>query len=307
LLEIWKNLTLELAILSPDEFRNRIIPMALHPFNPDDHPNPEIKTLISSAWQSLADAPVFQTILKNLVSENRDIRFKSISELAGYGAFAIWICLYGLNSQSWHLRRNLATVMGQIVDVRQTNLLREPLRDHDWHVRLEIVKALAERTDEIKELIKLNPDHPIIKIVIMALRDGNRSIRSEAYKPIENLQLVTAFRSLAELFQRLAAVNSDSDIEERVKIIRLCGVLASFSCTASASIIEFLSEVGSQPEGLITPNWMIPIKKAVVEALSSLDYPLAVEKLTMLATQKPFKRGVVGREARAALQRLEKK
>jgi hypothetical protein len=50
---------------------------------------------------------------------------------------------------------------------------------------------------------------------------------------------------------------------------------------------------------------MIPIKKGAVQALENIPHDSAREWIQKLATQKPHKRGIVGREARAALQRMK--
>ena len=307
LIDIWQFAASQLIQTDSEAFRTLVVPMTLDPFNPDNFQDPDVRDHVVKAWMSFAEAPVFQTIYKNLIVENRDVRFKTIHQLSEYGAFAIWICLAGLNSPNWHLRRNLATVMGQVVDLKQTNLLREPLRDHDWHVRLEIIKALVDRSDEIRDILLHETNHPIIKVFSMALHDGNKSIRQEMYRSIEKLKLSQVFKSLRELYGRLATVNADTDLEERVRILKLSALLSDNPEAPLDAILEFIIEVATMREGIITPNWMIPIKKGAVEALLSMNYPKAHEWLSILASQKPYKRGVVGREARSALQKLSKK
>ncbi len=305
LIRIWQDSAHSLLVTSPNEFRQKVSPMAGFPLNPEDFEDFEIREMLTRAWKSFAQAPVFQDIFKNLVANDRETRFKTIKELSRFNTFAIWICLSGLNTQNWYLRRNLATVLSQVVDFDNTNLLRDPLRDPDWHVRFEIISGLANRLIESPEVIAQNADLPVIRIFSMALRDGNRSIRTETYRVIENLKLLSTLRGLKELYQRLATVNSDLDLDERTRLIRLFAHLAQAPKAPVEEIIENIAEIAAQKEGIITPNWMVPIKKAAVDALAMIAHPKARKWLESLANDKPHKRGVVGREARAALTKLD--
>ncbi|MBN1552355.1 HEAT repeat domain-containing protein, partial [bacterium] len=304
LVQIWKDAAYALLIRHPTVFKEQVVPMAETPLNPEDYSVPELRDLLADAWQTFSEAPLFQDIFRNLVAEDRDIRFRTIKELAEYGAFAVWVCLGAMNSQNWHLRRNLATVLGKVTDLKHINLLRGALRDHDWHVRWEIIHALAERGEEIESEIQNNPDHPIARIFCMALRDGNKSIRQVALKAIEQYKLLTAVRSLQDLYGRLAAVNADADLDERVEIMKLLAKLTEIPGAPVDNIIAFISGIASQKEGLITPNWMVPIKKGAVEALAAIESPKSREWIKTLGTQRPHKRGVVGRIARSAMQKL---
>ena len=303
LIQVWQEAAYQLVLANDAEFQRRIVPMAIHPMNPEDYDSMEMQNLITDAWKSFATVQRFQELFRRLVTDDREERFKAIEELSRYGAFAIWICLGGFNSQNWHLRRNLATVVGRVVDLRQTNLLKEILRDHDWHVRYEIISALVSRSDEMEEELKNNPDHFIIKIFCIALRDGNKTIRNEVFIPIRKYNILPALKSLKDLYNRLAAVNSDNDIEERCKIIEILVHLADPLSAPMEDIIEFITEIAAQKEGLITPNWMIPIKKAAVKGLAAIDHPHAHKALKKLATETPLKRAFVRRLARAALQK----
>lgn len=301
LIRIWQDAAHALLVSSPIEFRQTVTPLANMPLNPEDFGDFEIREMLTKAWKSFAQAPIFQDVFKNLVVSDRDTRFKTIKELSRYNAFAVWICLAGLNTQNWYLRRNLATVLSQVVDFDKTNLLRDPLRDPDWHVRFEIISGLANRLIENPGKIPENPDLPIHRIFNMALRDGNRSIRYETYRVIEQLKMLSSLRSLKELYLRLATVNSDLDLEERTRLIRLFALLTQAPNAPFSEIIQTIAEIATQKEGIITPGWMIPLKRAAVEGLAMIQHPDARKWLETLANEKPYKRGVVGREARAAL------
>ncbi len=301
LVSTWRESAGALLSRDPDEFHRKLAPMAEEEMNPENFDEPILHRQVMDAWKSFADRPYFQDIFNNIVDSNRELRFKTIERLSAFGPVAVLICMGGLDSQNWYLRRNLATVIGQVIDLNQTNILREPLKDPDWHVRLEIISALAKRVEEVADKLREIPNHPLTKILSMALRDGNKQIRNEACKPIEELKLLHALRSLKELYWRLAAVNADADLDERIQIMKLTAELASAEDAPVEDIVEFLGKIGGQKEGLLTPNWMIPIKKGSVQALASIEHPFAQEWLSTLAYEKPHKRGVVGREARSIL------
>jgi hypothetical protein len=305
LIEVWRDAALSLFEKDIKVFRRHVVQSVTYPLNPGDYSNPVKKKAISDAWKSFSDLKLFQETFKVMIGDDREVRFKTMRRLSRYGTFAVWVCLGALNSQNWHLRRNLATVLGMAVDLNHTAPLLEPLRDHDWRVRLEIINALAERLSEIKEMIQEDQEHPVVKIICTSLRDGNPNIRQAAYRPIETYKLQPAVKSLKNLYDRLSAVNADNDVEERSQIIRLLAKLASGPRANVENIIELIAEIASQKEGLITPNWMIPLKKAAAESLASIRHPLSVEWLEKLATTKPHKRGVIGREARFYLREIE--
>ncbi len=300
-IDLWCKMSKAILNFSVKIFRQQIVPLSEYPLSPETIDDKEVATALADAWKSFSETAVFQDIFKKLTDNDRDTRFKTIKELSRYGAFAAWVCLGGLNSQNWHLRRNLATVLGKVTDLTHIHILKEPLRDHDWHVRLEILSALAERTSEIADKIKSDPNHPIVRIFSMALRDGNPTIRKVAYQPIEEYKLLPALRSLKDIYARLAAVNSDADLDERVRIIHLMAHLATAPDAPVLQIIDYISRIAAQKEGIITPQWMLPIKKAAVNALAKIDHPKAREWLETLATKRPYKRGVAGKYARAVL------
>lgn len=306
LIAIWREASFSLIKKDPQTFRRKVINMVQYPLNPGDFRDSRKQKLVEDAWKSFAEATIFQETFKLMIGDDRDVRFRTMRRLSRYGTFATWVCLGALNNQNWHLRRNLAKVMGMAADLDYASPLLEPLRDQDWRVRLEMIGALAERIPEIENTLKKNADHPVVKILCTALRDGNPKIRQAAYNPIREYNLQAAVKSLKNLYDRLAAVNSDSDIEERVQIIGLLADLASSPDADKKSIVELIAEIAAQKEGLITPHRMIPLKKAAAEALASISHPSALEWLEILASEKPHKRGIIGREARFYLRELKR-
>jgi hypothetical protein len=304
-LELWQRFAHALLNQDINIFRTQVVPMAEKILAPDQFDENGLQDRIADAWKSFADTDYFQTIFKRLVSPDREIRFETVAHLTGYGDFAVWLGLGGLNDQNWHLRRNLATVIGRVAPLDKPVFLKQVLRDRDWHVRLEVISALRRRIEEFSGEIKNRKNHPLGKIISLALLDGRKEIREETYAIFESIAPPDAVRALINAYRRLASVSDDYEVEERARICLLLSQIGTIHTEHLPDIVLFVSEVATQKEGLLTPQWMIPLKKAAVECLENIDSKESRDWLQKLARNKPYKRGVVGREARAAIKRLE--
>ncbi len=298
---IWREAAYSLLLCSPDEFKKQIAPLSQGKLNPERFENRQIQNMLNASWKSFAETSYFQDMYRNLVDNDREVRFRTIKSLSEFGPFVSWICLRGLDNQNWYLRRNLATVLGETISLNQTDILRTPLKDPDYHVRLAIITALHNRIADVSAVLKQNPIHPLLKIIFMALRDGNPMIRQQTYKIISTLKLTAAVRSLKELYQRLSMVNTENEINERIQILKILSELGNAPDAPVDEIVSFIAEVAAMKEGLITPNWMPAIKKASVQALSDIHHPSSRTWLNTLANEKPYKRSLAGKEARALL------
>ncbi len=303
-IDLWQQIAL--AILQQDFniFRTRVAPLAENELAPDRFDENGLQDRIAEAWKSFADADYFQTIFKRLTNPDRDTRFNAIDHLAKHGSFAVWLSLGGLGHHDWQLRRNLATVIGRVASLDKPVFLKQVLRDRDWHVRFEVISALRRRIEEVADQIRKQKDHPLGKIITLALLDGRKEIREETYAVFESITPPDAVRGLINAYERLNAVSDDYEIAERSRILSLLALIGKSNPNFLPEIIQFVTGIASQKEGLLTPQWMIPLKKAAVECLEHIDTPESYQWIETLARQRPYKRGVVGREARAALKRI---
>ncbi len=304
-LELWQRYAHALLNQDANAFRKTVVPLVENIMAPDRFDENGLQENMAEAWKSFSDTEHFQTIFKRLVSPDREVRFKTIDHLAGYGEFAVWLCLGGLNDQNWHLRRNLATIIGRVASLNKPAFLKQVLRDRDWHVRLEVLSALRRRVEEFAKDIKNQNDHPLAKIISLALLDGRKEIREEVYAIFESIAPPAAIRPLINTYKRHESVSDDYEVEERARIMMLLSLIGQIHPAHLPEIIAFISKVAAQKEGLLTPQWMIGLKRTAVESLEKINTSDSREWLQKLGRKKPYKRGVVGREARAALKRIE--
>ncbi|MBN1879069.1 hypothetical protein JW823_03070 [bacterium] len=303
-IELWQQIAH--AILQQDFniFRTRVTPLAENDLAPDRFDENGLQDRIADAWKSFAEAEYFQTLFKRLTNPERDVRFNTIDHLSKYGPFAVWLSLGGLGHHNWQLRRNLATIIGRVAPLDKPAFLKQVLRDRDWHVRFEVISALRRRVEEVADQIRNQKDHPLGKIITLALLDGRKEIREETYAVFESITPSDAVRGLINAYERLNAVSDDYEIAERTRILSLLGLIGKSNPNFIPEIIQFVTGIATQKEGLLTPHWMIPLKKASVECLEMIGTPESEKWIETLAKQRPYKRGVVGREARAALKRI---
>ncbi|MBN1297272.1 hypothetical protein JXA80_10860 [bacterium] len=306
LIEHWQRMAHALLECDINVFRTRIPPLAESVLAPDAFDENDIQDVIADAWKSFADTTYFQSVFKRLTDPDRETRFSTINHLANYGKFAVWLSLGGLNNDNWQLRRNLATIIGRVASLDEPVFLKLVLRDRDWHVRFEVISALRRRVEEVTGQIRKQANHPLGRLITLALLDGRQEIRMEAYSIIENIAPPEAVRSLISTYQRLSAVSDDYEIQERSRILAIMSMLGRNNSEAAKDVVHFAGEIASMKEGILTPQWMIPLKKAAVECLVMIDTPDSRAWLETLAHKRPYKRGVVGREARSVLKRLQK-
>ncbi|HPQ40428.1 MAG TPA: HEAT repeat domain-containing protein, partial [bacterium] len=305
-IDLWQQVTHALLQTDFNAFRTRVTPLAETTLAPDRFDENGIQDMIAETWKSFAETSYFESLFKRLTSPDRETRFNTIDHIAKYGGFAVWLSLGGLNSDNWQLRRNLATIIGRVATLDKPAFLKQVLRDRDWHVRFEVISALRRRLEEVAGQIRNQPDHPLGRLITLALLDGRKEIREETYAIIETICPPEAARSLISTYHRLSAVSDDYEIQERVRILSILSQLTQKECPDRDAIIRFIIEVATMKEGLITPQWMIPLKKAAVESLVVIDTDESREWLDKLAHKRPHKRGIVGREARTALKKMKK-
>lgn len=303
-IELWQQMAH--AVLQQDFniFRTRVAPLAENEMAPDRFDENGLQDRVAEAWKSFAETDYFQSLFKRMTSPDRDTRFNTIDHLSKYGSFAVWLSLGGLGHHNWQLRRNLATVIGRVAPLDKPAFLKQVLRDRDWHVRFEVISALRRRIEEVSDQIRKQKDHPLGKIITLALLDGRKEIREETYAVFESITPADAVRGLINAYERLSAVSDDYEIPERTRILSLLALIGKSNPNFIPEIIQFVSGVATQKEGLLTPQWIIPLKKAAVECLELIATPESLKWIETLAKQRPYKRGVVGREARAAMKRL---
>lgn len=302
--ELWQRTAH--AVLKQDfnTFQTGIVPLAENDLAPDRFSEDGLQDCIAEAWKSFADAPYFQNLFKRLTGPEKKTRFDTIDYISRFGSFAVWLSLGGLGNQNWQLRRNLATIIGRVAPLDKPAFLKQVLRDRDWHVRFEVISALRHRIEEVADQIKSSNEHPLGKIITLALLDGRKEIREETYAIFESISPPDAVRGLINAYERLSSVSDDYEIDERSRIIALLAIIAKNNPEYLGEVISFVSGVASLKEGLLTPQWMIPLKKASVECLEKLGSTESRQWIETLARKRPYKRGVVGREARAALKRI---
>ncbi|MCD4654217.1 hypothetical protein K8T06_09800 [bacterium] len=304
--DIWQQLSHSLLHQDFNAFRTQIAPLAENMLAPGKFNENGLQDYVADAWKSFAEAEYFKNIFKRLTSPSRETRFSTIDNLSHYGAFAVWLSLGGLNSDNWQLRRNLATIISRVASLNKPVFLKQVLRDRDWHVRFEVISALRRRVEEVSDQISEETNHPLGRLITLALLDGRKEIREETYSILENLSPPTAIKSLISTYKRLAAVSDDYEIQERIRIISLLARLGQLEEAATGDVIDFVSSIAGMKERLLTPQWMIPFKKAAVECLAELNTPESLEWIETLAHKRPYKRGIVGREARTMLKKLAK-
>jgi hypothetical protein len=294
------------AVLKQDfnAFLTRIVPLAENDLAPDRFSEDGLQDCIAEAWKSFADAPYFKNLFKRLTGPEKKIRFDTIDYVSRFGSFAVWLSLGGLGNQNWQLRRNLATIIGRVAPLDKPAFLKQVLRDRDWHVRFEVISALRHRIEEVADQIKSNNEHPLGRIITLALLDGRKEIREETYAIFESITPPDAVRGLINAYERLSSVSDDYEVEERCRIIALLGIIAQNNPEHFGEVIDFVSRIATLKEGLLTPQWMISLKKTSVECLEKISSAESRHWIETLARKRPYKRGVVGREARAALKRI---
>jgi len=140
-----------------------------------------------------------------------------------------------------------------------------------------------------------------IVVVIIFLDDDQ-----DENSVFESITPPDAVRGLINAYERLSSVSDDYEVSERVRILGLLSIIGKSNPSFLDEVIRFVSGIATQKEGILTPQWMIPIKRASVECLEHIDTTESLKWLETLAKQRPYKRGVVGREARSALKRLQK-
>lgn len=305
-IDLWQQITHALLQQDFNAFRARVPPLAETILAPDKFDDNGLQDMIVDAWKSFADTSYFETLFKRLTNPDRETRFNTIDHISKYGGFAVWLSLGGLHSDNWQLRRNLATIIGRVASLEKPAFLKQVLRDRDWHVRFEVISALRRRVEEVSDQIRKEPDHPLGRLITLALLDGRKEIRQETYTIIETIAPPEAARSLISTYHRLSAVSDDYEIQERVRILTILSELARLERSDTGEIIEFITGIAGMKEGILTPQWMIPLKKGAVESLVAIDTDESRAWLEKLAHKRPYKRGVVGREARSALKKMKK-
>ncbi len=304
-LELWQQLAHVFLEKDFNAFIAQIIPLAEHDLSPDRFTDEKLQDALIETWRSFAGATYFKYLFKRLTEQEKKIRFDTIETISKWGAFSVWLCLGGLSSQNWQLRRNLATIIGRVASLNKPAFLKQVLRDRDWRVRYEVISAIHSRLGEISDQIKSDNDHPLGKIMILALLDRRKQIREEVYAIFESITPPESVRALINAYNRLSAVGDDYEVDERAKILALLASATKHNQDYIDEVIDFISGVATMKEKLLTPQWMIPLKKASVEALMKIDTPKSHDWIKTLAKKRPYKNGVVGREARAALKRIE--
>ncbi|MGB3976789.1 MAG: hypothetical protein WBM02_06395 [bacterium] len=306
-LELWQQLAHLFLENDFNAFIAYIVPLAENELSPDRFKDENFQDAIIEAWKSFSGATYFKYLFKRLTESEKQIRFNTIDMISKWGAFAVWLCLGGLTHQSWQLRRNLATIIGRVASLDKPVFLKQVLRDRDWRVRYEVISAIHQRVNEIADQIKNDNDHPLGKIMILALLDGRKQIREEAYAMFELIAPPESVRALINAYNRLSTVGDDYEIDERSKILVLLAGVTKHNLEYADEVIGFISGIAAMKEGILTPQWMVPLKKASVEALEKIDSAGSWDWIQTLAKKRPYKYGVVGREARAALKRGEPK